>query len=127
MEGFEINLVLRICHQVSDSDFDIFGVVNFEVSHFHGCDLSVEPIQDGHCECLLAFCPKVKIGEGESPGAEGCLSEVAEVWDEGDEAHDEITSPEGKRIPSGHSEIFIMGRHLFGPHQINECLYGLKL
>lgn len=85
VESFEVDLRLSLGHQIPHSHFDVLGIVNFEVGHFHGGDLPVEPVEDRHCDCLLTLSPEVKIGEGEKPGSRGCLGEEVEVRSEGDE------------------------------------------
>lgn len=125
MEGLEFDLASSIGHQGSHSCFDVLGIVSFKIGHFHLCDLSVESVEKGHGHRLLSFQEPIKEGKCEAPRGQSSLSIEVEIRWGGSKGQSEVSSPEKKSIFSGHTQVLIMRRHLFGSIQINICLQSV--
>jgi len=111
--------------QFSHLEFDVFMIENFEVVAFVGSDSSVESGQEGLEQRLSPFQEEVHKLEPEDPREEGGFGDPVEIETADTETQEEETSPEGHSILSGHKEVFIMGRDLFGSNEVVEKFSGL--
>jgi len=105
-------------------------VEDFEVVEFVGGDSSVESDEQGFEEGLASFKVEVHDLHPEEEGHEGALHDPVEVHGGDSHAEEGESSPEAYGEFSGHHEVFVVGRHLFGSHEVVEefgVLHGRKV
>jgi len=121
----EFELMLGHHDHFSHLKFDVFMIENFEVIAFVGSDSSVESGQKGLEQRFSPFQEEVHKLEPEDPREEGGFGDPVEIEGADTETQEEETSPEDHSILSGHEEVFVMGRDLFGSNEVVEKFSGL--
>lgn len=122
----EFELMLGHHDHFSHLKFDVFMIENFEVVAFVGSDSSVESGQEGLEQRFSPFQEEVHKLEPEDPREEGGFGDPVEIEGTNAETQEEETSPEDHSILSGHEEVFVMGRDLFGSNEVVEKFSGLN-
>ena len=113
MNCFVLNLLLSSTHQITDTNFSVFGPVSLDIGGFHCEELSVKAGKEGHEEVLFAFNPKVVVSIVKSPGVGTSLTEHKEVFSTCDKAKSDQSSHENQGMPSSHTEVFVVRTDLF--------------
>lgn len=125
MNSLVVNLGLSHCHEVSDSHLNILSIVGFQVIHFHGCNLPIESVKDGHDCGFLSLSKEVQITESEHPGPSGSLSKEVEIRCTADKLHGKVSNPECNSLLPGHPKVLVMRGDMLSTIEINIGLYGM--